>query len=51
VGDREVTALDDFSRQAAQLKSGGAVMLTLKRGGSNRTVTLENRPAGYPPKP
>ena len=51
VGDREVAALDDFSRQAAQLKSGGAVMLTLKRGGSNRTVTLENRPAGYPPKP
>jgi bifunctional DNase/RNase len=51
VGDREVTALDDFSRQAAQLKSGGAVMLTLKRGGSNRTVTLENRPAGYLPKP
>jgi len=51
VGDREVKALDDFSRQAAQLKRGGAVTLTLNRGGSNRTVTLESSPAGYAPKP
>ena len=51
VGDREVTALDDFSRQAAQLKRGGTVTLTLNRGGSNRTVTLESSPAGDAPKP
>ncbi|MGB8413127.1 MAG: bifunctional nuclease domain-containing protein [Candidatus Binatus sp.] len=51
VGDREVKALDDFSRQAAQLKRGGAVTLTLNRGGSNRTVTLESSPAGYAAKP
>ncbi len=51
VGDREVTVLDDFSRQAAQLKSGGAVMLTLTRGGSNRTVTLESSPAADARKP
>ncbi|MGD1026349.1 bifunctional nuclease domain-containing protein [Candidatus Binatus soli] len=51
VGDREVRALDDFSRQAAQLKSGGAVTLTLNRGGSNRTVTLESSPAADAPKP
>jgi bifunctional DNase/RNase len=51
VGDREVKALDDFSRQAAQFKRGGAVTLTLNRGGSNRTVTLESSPAGYAPKP
>jgi uncharacterized protein len=51
VGDREVKALEDFSRQAAQLKRGGAVTLTLNRGGSNRTVTLESSPAGYAAKP
>ena len=51
VGDREVTVLDDFSRQAAQLKSGAAVTLTLKRGGSNRTVTLESSPAADARKP
>jgi len=51
VGDREVTMLGDFSRQAAQLKRGGAVTLTLKRGGSNRVVTLESSPAGYAAKP
>ena len=51
VGDREVKALDDFSRQAAQLKRGGAVTLTLNRAGSNRTVTLESSPAGNAPKP
>ena len=51
VGDREVKALDDFSRQAAQLKRGGAVTLTLNRGGSNRTVTLESSPAADAPKP
>jgi bifunctional DNase/RNase len=36
---REVKALDDFSAQASQLKSG-SVTLTLNRGGSARTVTL-----------
>lgn len=51
VGDREVKALDDFSRQAAQLKRGAAVTLTLNRAGSNRTVTLESSPAGNAPKP
>jgi bifunctional DNase/RNase len=51
VGDREVKALDDFSRQAAQLKRGGAVTLTLNRGGSNRIVTLESSPAGHAAKP
>ncbi len=51
LGDREVTALDDFSRQAAQLKRGGTVTLTLNRGGSNRTVTLESSPAADAPKP
>ncbi len=51
VGDREVRALDDFSRQAAQLKSGGTVRLTLNRGGSNRTVTLESSPAADAPEP
>jgi uncharacterized protein len=39
VGDREVEALDDFSRQASQVKSG-IVTLTLSRDGANRTVTL-----------
>src|SRR5579863_6153906 len=39
VGDREVEALDDFSRQASQIKSG-IVTLTLSRKGSSRTVTL-----------
>jgi len=51
VGDREVKALDDFSRQAAQLKRGGAVTLTLNRGGSNRTVTLESSSAADVSKP
>jgi bifunctional DNase/RNase len=40
VNDRQVTALDDFSRGTSALKSGGAVTLTLNRGGANRTVTL-----------
>jgi bifunctional DNase/RNase len=40
VNDRAVTALDDFSQNASALKSGGAVTLTLIRGGANRTVTL-----------
>ena len=39
VGDREVKALDDFSRDAASIKSG-AVTLTLDRDGSSRTITL-----------
>jgi uncharacterized protein len=51
VGDREVKALDDFSRQAAELKRGGAVTLTLNRGGSNRTVTLESSSAADVSKP
>lgn len=40
VNDRAVTVLDDFSQGASTLKSGGAVKLTLIRGGANRTVTL-----------
>ena len=40
VNDRAVTAPDDFSQDASALKSGGAVKLTLIRGGANRTVTL-----------
>ena len=44
VGDREVEALDDFSRQAAQFRAGG-VKVTLNRGGSSRIVTLESSPA------
>lgn len=51
VGDREVKALDDFSREAAALKRGGAVTVTLNRGGLKRIVTLESSPAGYAPKP
>jgi len=51
VGDSDVKALDDFSRRAAQLKSGGTVTLTLNRGGSNLTVTLESSPAAAAPKP
>ena len=51
LGDRDVKVLDDFSREAAQLKSGGAVTLTLNRGGSSRTVTLESSPAADAPKP
>ena len=39
VGDHNVKALDDFSRQASQIKSG-SVTLTLNREGSSRTVTL-----------
>jgi S1-C subfamily serine protease len=40
VGDSDVKALEDFSRQVASIKSGGAVTLTLNRDGANRTVTL-----------
>ncbi len=47
VGDRDVNALDDFSRQVASAKNGGAVTLTLNRDGSSRTVTL----AADAPKP
>jgi S1-C subfamily serine protease len=36
---RQVTALEDFSRQAASVKSG-SVTLTLNRDGASRTVTL-----------
>ncbi len=43
VNDAKVAALDDFSRNASVLKSGGAVTLTLNRGGANRVVTL-NQP-------
>jgi bifunctional DNase/RNase len=39
VGNSDVKALDDFSRQAASVKNG-EVKLTLNRDGSNRTVTL-----------
>jgi bifunctional DNase/RNase len=39
VDDHNVKALDDFSRQTAQLKNG-TVTLMLNRGGSSRTVTL-----------
>ena len=39
VGNRDVTALSDFSRDAASVKSGVAT-LTLNRDGSTRTVTL-----------
>ncbi len=39
VGNSNVKSLDDFNRQAAQLKNG-TVTLTLDRDGSNRTVTL-----------
>jgi uncharacterized protein len=39
VGDRQITALEDFNRQIAQVKAGG-VTLTLNRDGSSRTVTL-----------
>jgi uncharacterized protein len=39
VGNNDVKALDDFSRDAASIKSG-AVTLTLNRDGSSRTVTL-----------
>jgi uncharacterized protein len=51
LGAQEVKALGDFSRQAAKVKSGGAVTLTLNRGGSSRTVTLESLPAADAPKP
>ncbi len=40
VGDRDVNALDDFSRQTAGVKSGSAVTLTLSRDGASRMVTL-----------
>jgi uncharacterized protein len=39
MGNSEVKALDDFSRQASQVKSG-SVTLTLDREGSRRSVTL-----------
>ena len=39
VGDRQITALEDFNRQIAQVKAGG-VTLTLNHDGSSRTVTL-----------
>jgi len=39
VGNSNVKALDDFSRQVAKVKNGD-VTLTLNRDGSNRTVTL-----------
>jgi uncharacterized protein len=39
VGDHDIKALDDFSRQVAQLKSG-TVTLTLDRDGANYAVTL-----------
>jgi bifunctional DNase/RNase len=39
VGDRQITALEDFNRQIAQVKASG-VKLTLDRDGSSRTVTL-----------
>ena len=39
VGNSDVKALDDFSRQAANVKNGD-VKLTLNRDGSDRTVTL-----------
>jgi bifunctional DNase/RNase len=51
VGDREVKALDDFSRQVAGLKSGSNVELTLNRGGASRTVTLESSAAADPARP
>jgi uncharacterized protein len=51
VGDSDVKALDDFSRQAAQLKGGAAVTLTVNRGGASRIVTLESPPAADAPKP
>jgi bifunctional DNase/RNase len=51
LGDREVTALVDFRRQAAKLERGAAVTLTLNRGGTSRTVTLETPPAADAPQP
>src|SRR5271168_1019114 len=39
VGDRQITALEDFNQQTAKAKNGG-VTLTLNRDGSSRTVTL-----------
>ena len=39
VGNSDVKALDDFSRDTANVKRG-AVTLTLNRDGSSRTVTL-----------
>jgi uncharacterized protein len=39
VDGHEITALEDFNRQAASVKSG-TVTLTLNRGGSSQTVTL-----------
>lgn len=51
MGDHEVAALDDFSRQIAALESESAVTLTLDRGGSKRTVTLKRLPAANAPRP
>jgi bifunctional DNase/RNase len=51
VNDHKVAALDDFSRGTSALQSGGAVTLTLNRGGANRTVTLDNQPAPGAPTP
>jgi uncharacterized protein len=45
LGDRDVNALDDFSRDAAGVKAS-AVTLTLNRDGSSRTVTLAADGAG-----
>ena len=39
VGNSDVKALDDFSRQVAKVKNGD-VTLTLNRDGASRTVTL-----------
>ncbi|MGH7924486.1 MAG: bifunctional nuclease domain-containing protein, partial [Candidatus Binatus sp.] len=51
VGGRQVAALEDFNRQAASIKNG-TVTLTLNRGGSSRTVTLESSSASADaPKP
>ncbi len=51
VGDRDVKALDDFSRQTAGVKNGSVVTLTLTRDGASHRVTLENLPAADAPGP
>src|SRR5208283_4856151 len=51
VGDRDVKALDDFSRQTAGVKGGSVVTLTLSRDGASHRVTLENLPAADAPGP
>ncbi|MGA7872156.1 MAG: bifunctional nuclease domain-containing protein [Candidatus Binatus sp.] len=50
LGDRDVKALDDFSQDASQLKTG-TVTLTLNRDGASRSVRLESSPAAGAPKP